>query len=56
VDPAPLTILRTTTSFATEIIPSSTPNALSLLGHQIFYIFMSMWIRETFLDSSSLID
>jgi hypothetical protein len=29
---------------------------LSLLGHQICYIFMSMWIRETCLDSSSLID
>jgi hypothetical protein len=56
VHPAPPTIMRTTTSFATEISPTWTPNALSLLGHQICYIFMSLWIRETCLDSSFLID
>jgi hypothetical protein len=38
------------------VSPASTPNALSLLGHLICYIFMSMWIRETFLHSSCLID
>jgi hypothetical protein len=32
------------------------PPTPSLLSHQICYIFMSMWIRETCLDSSSLID
>jgi hypothetical protein len=34
VDPAPPTITRTTTSFATEVSPAWTPNALSLIGHQ----------------------
>jgi hypothetical protein len=56
VDLAPPTITRTTTSFGTEVSLAWTPNALSLLGHQIWYTFMSMWIRETCLDSSSLID
>jgi hypothetical protein len=34
VDPAPPTITRTTTSFAIEVGPAWTPNALSLIGHQ----------------------
>jgi hypothetical protein len=34
VDPAPPTIMRTTTSFAIEVSPAWTPNALSLIGHQ----------------------
>jgi hypothetical protein len=50
------TITRTTTSFPTELSPTWTPNALSLLGHQMCYIFMSLWIREICFDSSSLID
>jgi hypothetical protein len=56
MDPAPLIVTRTTTSFATEVSPTWTPNAPSLLGHQIYYIFMSMWITDTCLDSSFLID
>jgi hypothetical protein len=56
VDPSPPTITSTTTSFAIEVSPAWTPNSLSLLGHQICYIFISMWIRETCLDSSSFID
>jgi hypothetical protein len=34
LDPAPPTITRTTTSFATEVSPSWTPNTLSLIDHQ----------------------
>jgi hypothetical protein len=34
VDPAPPTITRTTTSFATKVSPAWTPNALSLISHQ----------------------
>jgi hypothetical protein len=56
VDPAPPTITRIITSFATEVSPAWTPNALSLLSHQICYILMTMWIRGACLDSSSLID
>jgi hypothetical protein len=59
VDPAPPTIMRTTTSFATEVSPAWTPNALSLIGHQMrspIYSCQFGLIRETCLDSSSLID
>jgi hypothetical protein len=59
VDPAPSTITRTTTSFATEVSPAWTPNALSLIGHQnwlAIYSCQYRLIRETCLDSSSLID
>jgi hypothetical protein len=59
VDPAPPTITRITTSFATEVSPSWTPNALSLIGHQnlsAIYSCQCGLIRETYLDSSSLID
>jgi hypothetical protein len=59
VDPAPPTITRTTTSFATEVSPTWTPNALSLIGHQnrsAIYSCQCGLIRETCLDSSSLID
>jgi hypothetical protein len=59
VDPAPPTIMRTTTSFATEVSPAWTPNALSFIGHQNRYAIYSCQcelIRETCLDSSSLID
>jgi hypothetical protein len=59
VDPAPPTIMRTTTSFATEVSPAWTPNALSLIGHQnqsAIYSCQCGLIRETCLDSSSLID
>jgi hypothetical protein len=59
VDPAPPDITRTTTSFATEVSPAWTPNALSLIGHQnryAIYSCQSGLIRETCLDSSSLID
>jgi hypothetical protein len=59
VDPAPPTITRTTTSFATEVSPAWTPNALSLIGHQnrsAIYSCQYGLIRETCLDSSSLID
>jgi hypothetical protein len=59
VDPAPPTITRTTTSFATEVSPAWTPNALSLIGHQNrsgIYSCQCGLIRETCLDSSSLID
>jgi hypothetical protein len=59
VDPAPLTITRTTTSFTTEVSPAWTPNALSLIGHQnrsAIYSCQCGLIRETCLDSSSLID
>jgi hypothetical protein len=58
VDPAPPTIMRTTTSFATEVSPAWTPNALSLIGHQNRSAIHSCHcglIRETCLDSSSLI-
>jgi hypothetical protein len=59
VDPAPPTITRTTTSFATEVSPAWTPNTLSLIGHQnrsAIYSCQCGLIRETCLDSSSLID
>jgi hypothetical protein len=59
VDPAPPTITRTTTSFATEVSPAWTPNALSLIGHQnrsAIYSCQCGLIRETCLDSPSLID
>jgi hypothetical protein len=59
VDPAPPTITRTTTSFATKVSPAWTPNSLSLIGHQNrSAIYSCQWglIRETCLDSSSLID
>jgi hypothetical protein len=59
VDPAPPTITRTTTSFATEVSPAWTPNALSLICHQnwtAIYSCQCGLIRETCLDSSSLID
>jgi hypothetical protein len=56
MDPAPPTITRTTTLFVTEVSRAWTPNTLSLLGHQICNIFVSIWIRGTCLDSSSLID
>jgi hypothetical protein len=59
VDPAPPTITRTTTSFATEVNPAWTPNTLSLIGHQnrsAIYSCQCGLIRETCLDSSSLID
>jgi hypothetical protein len=59
VDPAPPTITRTTTSFATEVSPAWTPNALSLIGHQnrsAIYSCQCGLIREICLDSSSLID
>jgi hypothetical protein len=46
VDPAPPTITRTTTSFATEVSPAWTRNALSHRSPKsICYIFMSMWIN-----------
>jgi hypothetical protein len=59
VDPAPPTITRTTTSFATEVRPAWTPNALSLIGHQnrsAIYSCQCGLIRETWLDNSSLFD
>jgi hypothetical protein len=59
VDPAPQTITRTTTSFATEVSPAWIPNALSLIGHQnwsAIYSRQCRLTRETCLDSSSLID
>jgi hypothetical protein len=59
VDPAPLTITRTTTSFAIEVSPAWTPNSLSLIGHQnrsAIYSCQCGLIRETCLDSLSLID
>jgi hypothetical protein len=59
VNPAPPTITRTTTSLATEVSPSWTPNTLSLNGHQnrsAIYSCQCGLIRETCLDSSSLID
>jgi hypothetical protein len=59
VDPAPPTITRTTTSFAVEVSPSWTPNALSLIDHQNrsdIYSCQSGLIRETCLDSSSLVN
>jgi hypothetical protein len=59
MDPAPPTITRTTTSFATEVSPTWTPNALSHIGHQnrsAIYSCQCGLIRETCLDSSSLID
>jgi hypothetical protein len=59
VDPAPPTIMRTTTSFATEVSPAWTPNTLSLISHQnrsAIYSCQCGLIRETWLDSSSLID
>jgi hypothetical protein len=59
MDPAPPNITRTTTSFTTEVSPGWTPNALSLIGHQnrsSIYSCQCGLIRETFLDSSSLID
>jgi hypothetical protein len=59
VDPASPTITRTTTSFATEVSPTWTPNALSLIGRQnrsSIYSCQCGLIRETCLDSSSLID
>jgi hypothetical protein len=59
VDPAPPTITRTTTSFATKVSPAWTPNALSLIGHQnrtAIYSCQCGLIRESCLDSSSLID
>jgi hypothetical protein len=59
VEPAPPTIMRTTTSFATEVSPTWTPNGLSLIDHQnlsAIYSCQSGLIREIFLDSSSLIE
>jgi hypothetical protein len=59
VNPAPPTIMRTTTSFATKVSPAWTLNALSLIGHQnwsTIYSCQCGLIRETCLDSSSLID
>jgi hypothetical protein len=59
VDPAPPTITRTTTSFATEVSLAWTPNVLSLIGHQnrsAIYSCQCGLIMETCLDSSSLID
>jgi hypothetical protein len=59
VDPAPPTISRTTTSFATEVSPAWTPNTLSLIVHQnrsAIYSYQCGLIRETCLDGSSLID
>jgi hypothetical protein len=59
VDPAPPTITRTTTSFATEVSLAWTPNALSLICHQnrsAIYSCQCGLIREACLDSSSLID
>jgi hypothetical protein len=59
VDSAPPTITRTTTSSATEVSPAWTPNALSLISHQnrsAIYSCLCWLIRETCLDSSSLID
>jgi hypothetical protein len=59
MDPAPPTIMRTTTSFATEVSPAWTPNAISLICHQnrsTIYSCQCGLIRETCLDSSSLID
>jgi hypothetical protein len=59
VDPAPPSITRTTTSFATEVSLVWTPNTLSLIGHQnrsAIYSCQCGLIRETCLDSSSLID
>jgi hypothetical protein len=59
VDPAPPTITRTTASFAIEVSPAWTHNALSLIGHQnrsAIYSCQCRLIRETCLDSSSLID
>jgi hypothetical protein len=59
VDPAPPTITRTTTSFATEVSPAWTSNALSLISNQnwsAIYSCQCGLIRETCLDSSSLIN
>jgi hypothetical protein len=59
VDLAPPAITRTTTSFATEVSPAWTPNALSLISHQnrsAIYSCQCGLIRETCLDCSSLID
>jgi hypothetical protein len=59
MDPAPPTITRTTTSFATEVNPAWSPNALSPIGHRnrsAIYSCQCGLIRETCLDSSSLID
>jgi hypothetical protein len=57
VDPAPPTITRTTTSFATEVSPASTPNTLSHRPPKsAIYSCQCGLIRETCLDSSSLID
>jgi hypothetical protein len=59
VDPAPPTITRTTTSFATKVSPAWTPNTLSLIGHQnrsAIYSSQCRLIREACLDSSSSID
>jgi hypothetical protein len=59
VDPAPPTIMRATTSFATEVSPAWTPNALSLIDHQnrsAIYSCQCGIIRKTCLDSSSFID
>jgi hypothetical protein len=55
----PLRPSRTTTSFATEVSLAWTPNDLSLIGHQnqsAIYSCQCGLIRETYLDSSSLID
>jgi hypothetical protein len=55
----PSNIMRTTTSFATEVSPTWTPNALSLNGHQnrsAIYSCQCGLISETCLDSSFLID
>jgi hypothetical protein len=54
VDLAPPTITWTTTSFATEVSPTWTPNALSLIGHQnrsAIYSCQCGLIREACLDS-----
>jgi hypothetical protein len=59
MDPAPPTITRKTTSFATEVSPAWTPNTLSLIGHQnrsVIYSSQCGLIKETCLYSSSLID
>jgi hypothetical protein len=59
VDPAPPTITRTTTSFTIEVSPAWTSNAFSLISHQnrsVIYSCQYGLIRETCLDSSSLID
>jgi hypothetical protein len=59
VDPAPPTFTKTTTSFATEVSPAWTPNALSLISHQnrsAIYSCQCGLIRETCLNSSSSIN